>query len=91
MEYVNNESKSIEEIRENYENIRLALSGLMEILKINYDKEDLYYQLSIDNLKGIKNNLKKILEKSYSSRQIKLKLREIELDDDLELKEKSFI
>ncbi|MEJ2250923.1 MAG: hypothetical protein P8Y70_01725 [Candidatus Lokiarchaeota archaeon] len=91
METVNNESKRIDEVRDNYENIRMAISGLREILNINYDKDNLYYQAGLDNLIGIKENLLEILKKSYSPHQIDLKLREIELDADLEMNENQII
>jgi hypothetical protein len=91
MEIVNNEPKRVEEIRDNYENIRLALSGLMEIIKINHEKDDFYYKAGLENLKGIKANLLKILANSYSQRQINSKLREIDFDEELEVEESSLI
>ncbi|MHA1805025.1 MAG: hypothetical protein ACTSU4_10945 [Promethearchaeota archaeon] len=71
----------IEQAFEYYKNVRKSLSGLFEILKINLQENDFYYQAGIDNLKAIQENMIKFLNEHYSPRQVRMKLREIEFDE----------
>ncbi len=41
--------------------IRKAISGLIDIININFNEEDIYYQLSIDNIEAFYDNLIKLL------------------------------
>ncbi|MFX1257766.1 MAG: hypothetical protein ACFFAN_07905 [Promethearchaeota archaeon] len=73
--------KNIENIIEYYKRIRESLSGLSEILKINFQKNNIYYQLGIDNLKALNENILELLKHSYSPREVRIKLRELEFDE----------
>lgn len=66
---------------ENYDKIREAISGLSEILKINFQEKDIYFQTGMDNLEALHNNVIEILEKTSTPRQVRIKLREIEYDE----------
>ena len=71
----------VDESMECYENIREALSGLYEIIKINFTEKDFYSVAAIDNLKAINENMIKILKNSHNEREIRIRLREIEFDE----------
>ncbi|MBN1802017.1 MAG: hypothetical protein JW891_10950 [Candidatus Lokiarchaeota archaeon] len=70
-----------EKIFEQYENIRQALSGLGEILKINFNEKDFYYQAGMDNLKALHENVVEMMRHVSSPREVRIKLREMECDD----------
>lgn len=71
----------VDEAMECYENIREALSGLYEIVKINFTENDFYGLAAIDNLKAINENMIKLLKDSHNEREIRIRLREIEFDE----------
>lgn len=63
-----------------YEKIKKALDGLFEILTVNFDEDDIYYQCGVDNLNGLKENLIDLLKHDYCPKEIRTKLREIEFN-----------
>jgi calcineurin-like phosphoesterase family protein len=65
---------------EYYEKIKKALDGLFEILTLNFDQDNMYYQCGVDNLIGIKESLMDLLKNNYCPKEIRTKLREIEFD-----------
>jgi len=67
--------------KENYENIRESLKGIDEILKINFLENNLYYKLAMDNLKAVHENVLNLLKHTYSPREVRIKLREIEYEE----------
>ena len=66
---------------ENYENIRESIRGLEEILKINFLENNIYYNLAMDNLKSVHENVLSLLKHTYSPREVRIKLREIEYEE----------
>ena len=75
-----NEEK-LEETMEKYRNIRECLTGLYEIININFNEKDFYHQAAMDNLSNLNNNILELLRKSHTPREIRIKLREIEFDE----------
>jgi len=75
-----NEEK-LEETMENYRNIRECLTGLYEIININFNEKDIYHQAAMDNLLNLNNNILELLRNSHTPREIRIKLREIEFDE----------
>ncbi len=65
---------------EHYEKIRDSLNGLYEILNINLDKENIFYQCAVDNLEILKETIIDLLKKDFNPTEIKIKLRELEFD-----------
>lgn len=66
---------------EHYEKIRDSLNGLYEILNINLDKENIFYQCAVDNLETLKDTIIDLLsKKDYNPKEIKIKMRELEFD-----------
>jgi hypothetical protein len=65
---------------EHYEKIRDSLNGLYEILNMNLDEENIFYQCAVDNLEILKETIIDLLKKDYNPTEIKIKLRELEFD-----------
>ena len=77
----NQDSQSdLDKAWEHYEKIRDSLNGLYEILNINLDKENIFYQCAVDNLEILKETIIDLLKKDYNPTEIKIKMRELEFD-----------
>ena len=63
-----------------YEKIRDSLNGLYEILSMNLDEENIFYQCAVDNLETLKDTIIDLLKKDYNPTEIKIKMRELEFD-----------
>ena len=63
-----------------YEKIRDSLNGLYEILSINLDEENIFYQCAVDNLEILKETIIDLLKRDYNPKEIKIKMRELEFD-----------
>jgi len=63
-----------------YEKIRDSLTGLYEILNMNLDEENIFYQCAVDNLETLKDTIIDLLKKDYNPNEIKIKMRELEFD-----------
>lgn len=77
------EEKVMEEVvyeMESYKKIREALSGVSEILNINFSKKDFYYLAAMDNLQSVHDNILDILE-SINPREFRKCLRDLEFDE----------
>ncbi|MBY8983598.1 MAG: hypothetical protein KGD65_00870 [Candidatus Lokiarchaeota archaeon] len=68
-------------VMENYKAIRECLTGLCDILNINFNENDIFREAGMDNLKALHKNVLAVLRKSYSPREVRIKLREIEFDE----------
>jgi len=78
---VNRDSQSdLDKAWEHYEKIRDSLNGLYEILNMNLDNENIFYQCAVDNLEILKETIIELLKKDYNPTEIKIKLRELEFD-----------
>lgn len=75
-----NEEK-LAETMEKYRNVRECLTGLYEIININFNERDIYHQVAMDNLINLNNNILELLRSSHTPREIRIKLREIEFDE----------
>jgi len=63
-----------------YEKIKSALDGLFEILTLNFDENDIFYQSGVDNLEHLKDTIMDLLKDDYNPAEIKRKLRDLEFD-----------
>jgi len=75
------QEEKLEETMENYRNIRECLTGLYEIININFNEKDIYHQAAMDNLNNLNNNILELLKNSYTPREIRIRMREIEFDE----------
>ena len=65
---------------EHYEKIRDSLNGLFDILNMNLDDGNIFYQCAVDNLEILKETIIDLLKKDYNPTEIKIKMRELEFD-----------
>ena len=80
MGHLENEEK-LDDVMAYYLNVREALSGLTEIMNISFNKKDFYHQAAVDNLKALHDNVLKMLKASFTPREIRMRLRELEFDE----------
>jgi hypothetical protein len=66
---------------EKYRDIRECLTGLYEIININFREQDFYHQAAMDNLIVLNNTILELLKDTHAPREIRIKLREIEFDE----------
>ncbi|MFX1387097.1 MAG: hypothetical protein ACFE9M_07785 [Promethearchaeota archaeon] len=77
---IENEEK-MDEVMGYYKKIREALGGLSEIVNINFNEKDFYHQAAVDNLKALHDNIVEVLKASFTPREIRMRLRELEFDE----------
>ncbi len=65
---------------ENYIKIMESLTGLKEIFDICFFERNIYKQMGMDNLKALHDNVIELLKHTYSPREVRIKLRELEYD-----------
>jgi len=74
-------NKLTEQAFENFENIKKSLKGLFEILQLAVDKEDeFYYNMGVDNISGLYENLLELLFNDLGARQLIKSLQNSEID-----------
>ena len=73
--------EKLEAAMENYRRIRECLTGLYDIVNINFSERDIFHQTAVDNLINLNNNILEILRDSFTPREIRMRLREIEFDE----------
>jgi len=65
---------------ENYVKIRESLEGLKDILDICFFERNIYKQMGMDNLKALHGNVVELLKHTYSPREVRIKMRELEYE-----------
>ena len=76
------QTKNIDEtFDEYYGKIRESIKGIHEIININFLENNIYHKLSMDNLNALNENVIELLKFVYSPRVVRMKLREIEYDE----------
>jgi hypothetical protein len=76
-------NKLTEQAFKNFENIQQSLKGLFEIMQLARDGEDfqdLYYDMGVDNISGLYENLLELMFNDYGARQVMKALRNSEID-----------
>jgi hypothetical protein len=73
--------EKLDDVMGYYNSIREALTGLSEIININFNEKDFYHQAAVDNLKALNENVVEIMKASFTPRHIRIKLRELEFDE----------
>ena len=80
MSNLKDEKSKLDKGWEYYERIRTALDGLFDILTLNFNEDDIFYQCGVDNLERLKETIMDLLKNDYNSTEIKRKLRDLEFD-----------
>ena len=75
------DEEKLDGIMENYKAIRECLTGLSDVLNINFNENDIFRQIGMDNLKALHKNVLTILKKTTTPRQVRIRLRNIEFDE----------
>ncbi len=73
--------EKLDRVIEHYKKIREALAGLSDIITINFNDQDFYYAAAVDNLKALHDNMVEVLKASFTPREIRIRLRELEFDE----------
>jgi len=73
--------EKLEDAMEYYKNVRECLTGLYNIIKLNLPEKDIFHQVGMDNLMNLNNNVLEILRSSFSPREVRMRVREIEFDE----------
>jgi len=65
-----------------FENIKDAIKGLYEVLRINLSKEDIYYQIGIDNIIALYTNILDLTSNKAGLEEVieKVAKKELQLD-----------
>ena len=77
---IENEEK-LDDVMAYYKNIREALGGLSDIANLNFNEKDFYHQAAVDNLRALHDNIVEVLKASFTPREIRIRLREVEFDE----------
>ncbi len=80
MGHIEKEEK-LDDVIAYYKNIREALAGLSDIISISFNEKDFYHQAAMDNLKALHDNVLEMLKSSFTPREIRIRLRELEFDE----------
>jgi len=75
------DEEKLEGVMENYKAIRECLTGLCDVLNLNFNEKDIFRQIGMDNLKALHKNVLTILRKTTTPREVRIQLREIEFDE----------
>ncbi len=75
------DEEKLDRIMENYKAIRECLTGLCDVLNLNFNEKDIFRQIGMDNLKALHKNVLTILKKTTTPREVRIRLREIEFDE----------
>ena len=73
--------EKLEVAMEHYRDIRECLTGLYDIMNISFNEKDIMHQTAMDNLINLNNAILELLRSSYTPREIRIRLREIEFDE----------
>lgn len=68
-----------------FQTINNALNGLLEILTMGFDKDDVIFKAGIENLKNLKETIVDVLEHDYQPGEIKKRIRDLEFDIKMKL------
>lgn len=81
---IKNEQKNVDDDDDAfscYDKIRECISGLNDIFNINFQENNIFRQVGMDNLKYLHDNIVEILKQTSTPREVRIKLREIEFDE----------
>ena len=68
-----------------FQKINNALNGLLEILTMGFEKDDVIFKAGIENLKLLKETIVDVLEHDYDPGEIKKRIRDLEFDIKMKL------
>ncbi|HEY0088310.1 MAG TPA: hypothetical protein VGB37_05665 [Candidatus Lokiarchaeia archaeon] len=66
-----------------FDNVRETLKGIIEILRISFSPEDLYFKLAQDNIIVLYNNLIELIQNENGIKEIKKRINNCEINFDI--------
>ncbi len=82
-----NSSKLKEKAEKNFENVKVALKGLYDILDITLSDDKFYYEAGKDNITAVYKNLIELLLNEYGLRNLLKKIQNSEVELNIVLNE----
>ena len=73
--------EKLEDVMRRYKTVRAALTGLYDIVNINFAEKNMYHQAALDNLKALNAEIIGILKDSLNLRKIRMGIRDLEYDE----------
>jgi hypothetical protein len=73
--------EQLDDVMEQYKVIRECLTGLYDIMNISFSEQNIMHQAAIDNLKTLNKAVIDMLGGSFTPREIRIRLRELEFDE----------
>jgi len=69
----------------NFQNIKECIQGLYDILKINFNSENIYFNIGQDNIEALYGNLLELMINELGAVEFMKKIKSAEIDLDLPL------
>ena len=73
--------EKLEDVMRRYKTVRAALTGLYNIVSINFTEKDFYHKAALDNLKALNVEIIGILKDSLDPRKVRMEIRDLEYDE----------
>ena len=73
--------EKLEDVMRRYKTVHAALTGLYEIVNINFTEKNIYHQTALDNLKVLNAEIIGILKDSLDPRKVRMEIRDLEYDE----------
>ena len=73
--------EKLDDVMEQYKVIRECLTGLYDIMNISFSEQNIMHQAAMDNLKTLNKAVTAALGGSFTPREVRIRLRELEFDE----------
>jgi hypothetical protein len=76
-----NHEEKLDDVMEQYKVIRECITGLYDIMNVSFSEQNIMHQAAMDNLKTLNKAVIDVLDGSFTPREIRIRLRELEFDE----------
>ena len=73
--------EKLDDVMGRYKNMREALTGLHDIIDMNFPEKSIYHQAALDNLKALNAEIIEIMKTSFTPREVRMRLRDVKYDE----------
>ena len=73
--------EKLDDVMEQYKVIRECVAGLYDIMNISFSEQNIMHQAAMDNLKTLNKTIVDVLGDSFTPREVRIRLRELEFDE----------
>ena len=77
---IKNDEEKLDDAMASYKSVRECLTGLFDIMDINFSKKDIFHEVAMENLANLHMYVLDILKSSFIPREIRIRLREVDAD-----------